>query len=77
MVDYLEPQLYNVILETKYKHKDNVVIEEFYSNILNWNGLNLYKMSVSGDVIETEQSIHPFVPKIKMKFYIKKTQLNS
>ena len=72
MVDYLEPQLYNVILETKYKHKDNIVIEEFYSNILNWNGLNLYKMSVSGDVIETEQSIHPFVPKIKMKFYIKK-----
>ena len=72
IVDYIEPQLYNVILEVKYKHQNNIVMEEFSSSILNWNGLNLYKISDSGDVIETEQSIHPFVPKIKMKFYIKK-----
>ena len=72
IVDYIEPQLYNVILDVKYKHQNNIVMEEFSSSILNWNGLNLYKISDSGDVIETEQSIHPFVPKIKMKFYIKK-----
>ena len=72
IVDYIEPQLYNVILEVKYKHQNNIVMEEFSSSILNWNGLNLYKISDSGDVIETEQSIHPFVPKIKMKFYLKK-----
>ena len=58
--------------EDLFVHQNNIVMEEFSSSILNWNGLNLYKISDSGDVIETEQSIHPFVPKIKMKFYIKK-----
>lgn len=72
IVDYFEPPLYSVMIEANYSYDGDVVIEDILSSALGWRGQNKYKISKTGDVIETEQMIHPFLPVIKMKFYPKK-----
>lgn len=58
----------------KYLNKNissTLYIETIYTDLLKWEFKNKYWVNASGQVLKSEQFIHPNLPLIKLEFYFK------